>query len=105
MAIIGPFKSQWGDYMVTQATLYTEINHAGGQQRQFYIHFETTDMSDTVQIVTNGLWRVNGGEVHRRSNWGNRKCVRKEEARKIWKRYIAKGYSPNIASMRDSDND
>lgn len=101
MAIIGPFKSQWGDYTVTQATLYTEVKHSGDIERQSYIHFESTDQSDTVQIVTNGLWRVRGGEIRRSSNWGNRKCVRKAEAREVWKRYIAKGYSPNIEGINE----
>jgi hypothetical protein len=104
MAIIGPFKSQWGDYTVTQATLYTPIERSEineSIERQSYIYFETTDMNDVVQIVVNGLWRIDGGEIHRRSNWGTRKCVRKAEARKIWKQYVEKGYSANIEGMCD----
>ena len=102
MAIIGPFKSQWGDYMVTQATLYTPIKRSEvneSHESQFYIHFESTDMNDLVSIVTNRLWRIDGGEIHRGSNWGKRKCVRKAEARRIWKQYVAKGYSANIEGM------
>jgi hypothetical protein len=104
MAIVGPFKSQWGDYMVTQATLYTPIERSefdSSIERQSWIHFETSDISDTVQIVCNSYWRVDGGEIHTRSNWGTRKCVRKAKAREIWKDFVAKGYSHKIESMRE----
>lgn len=102
MAIQGPFRSQWGDYMVTKATLYTPVERSEinpGHESQSWIHFESTDQSETVQIVTNSYFRVDGGEIRTRSNWGTRKCVLKPQAREIWKQYVARGYSPKIQGM------
>lgn len=90
--------------MVTKATLYTPIERSEFNEsieRQSWIYFESTDQSDTVQIVCNSFWRVDNGEIHTRSNWGTRKCVRKAQARQIWKDYVAKGYSAKIQGMCD----
>lgn len=90
--------------MVTQATLYTPIERSEFNdriERQSWIYFESTDQSDSVQIVCNSFSRIDGGEIRTRSNWGTRKCVRKAQARQIWKDYVAKGYSAKIQGMCD----
>lgn len=88
--------------MVTQSTLYTPIERCEinpSRESQSWIHFESTDQSETVQIVTNSWYRVDGGKIRTRSNWGTRKCVLKPQAREIWREYIRRGYSVNIKGM------